>query len=238
VGVHMNIKLITAAVALGALGSTASVANASTIEVVLTAYNASGHEISTTTLGLVAGVFYKASFDGFKVVTGTAFDSSAQFSSSLMVSATTAARGETLTVAVIDSGLAPLRPNFVTSYSNNNSPKGWTVTEQTFEGSRSIFAPISGTSTGASYGAGSGAYGGPGVGGPSTIAVSAPYTLEELYTVSLASNAKVVNVNSNSGVTLSYTAVPEASTWLMMLAGFAGIGLVGVSRGNKNRIDA
>jgi hypothetical protein len=34
---------------------------------------------------------------------------------------------------------------------------------------------------------------------------------------------------------VSLTAVPEASTWFMMLAGFAGLGLVGYRRREKNR---
>ena len=41
----------------------------------------------------------------------------------------------------------------------------------------------------------------------------------------------------NSGTqTLSIITVPEPSTWAMMLAGFAGLGLVALGRGRKARI--
>jgi hypothetical protein len=40
---------------------------------------------------------------------------------------------------------------------------------------------------------------------------------------------------ANTGFTAAFSAIPEISTWAMMFAGFAGLGLVGIGRNRKAR---
>ncbi len=55
------------------------------------------------------------------------------------------------------------------------------------------------------------------------------------YTVEIAANTGADSSIGAGQLTVT-TSVPELSTWAMMLAGFAGIGLVGVRRNRQNRI--
>ena len=235
----MKHKLLAGAamLAFGAVIASASVASASVITVFANEYDhAGGTLLASQTQALVAPIGSFGFIVGdFKLVSGYGLDNTGdQLVSGVSVLGATTAKGKYLTVEVLETGLPPITSSFTTSYSNNAAPQGWTITEQTFAGTTAIFSQISGTSTGATSGVNSGTFTG---GGSSTIAVSAPYSLEEFYTYTLSTTASVAKA-SNSGVTLTYTAVPEASTWAMMLAGFAGLGLVGFSRARKSGVEA
>ena len=231
----MKDTLVAGALALAALAGSTALASASVITVYVDEYDhAGGTLIASKSQVLVAPVgSFGFKVGDFKLVSGYGTDNTGdQLVSGVSVQGTTTAKGKYLTVEVLETGLTPITPNFTTSYSNNAPPKGWTITEQTFAGATSIFAPISGTSTGVTTGVHSGAFTG---GGSSTVPVSSPYSLEEFYTYTLSTTASVAKA-TNSGITLTYTAVPEASTWAMMLAGFAGLGLFGFSRSQKGRV--
>jgi hypothetical protein len=231
----MKDTLVAGALALAALAGSTALASASVITVFANEYDhAGGTLLASQTQALVAPIGSFGLIVGdFKLISGYGTDNTGQqLVSSIQVQGKTAAQGKYLTVEILETGLTPITPNFTTSYSNNAAPKGWTITEETFAGATSIFAPISGASTGVTNGVHSGAFTG---GGSSTVPVSSPYSLEEFYTYTLSTTASVAKA-TNSGVTLTYTAVPEASTWAMMLAGFAGLGLFGFSRSQKGRV--
>jgi hypothetical protein len=69
---------------------------------------------------------------------------------------------------------------------------------------------------------------------PASLSKSSPYSIEELYVIKLSSTALVgTGKSDNSTIDLSYMGVPEASTWAMLGVGFAGFGLVGLTKRRK-----
>jgi hypothetical protein len=61
---------------------------------------------------------------------------------------------------------------------------------------------------------------------------ASPYSVTEYYQITVASG---YTGSASGSETVAATAVPELSTWAMMFAGFAGLGLVGFGRNRKAR---
>jgi hypothetical protein len=138
---------------------------------------------------------------------------------------TKTARGATLYVDVVETGVTTPGnlTDFLSTFTTNALPSGWTVQEFTLYGSS---APIA-TSV---------VFSGPGtdVDSAKNFVTSSPYELQDLFVIKLSSAAATGSGKSdNSTIDLSYAAVPEPSTWAMIGLGFAGVGLMGLTKRRK-----
>ena len=128
----------------------------------------------------------------------------------------------TLTVFITAQGLlTPTGLNtFVSNFTENTLPAGYTVTEQTFISSANalftgtLLSSASFTNIGTS------------VQSALANAGSGPYSLTEVYTIN-------ANGSGTASSTINISAVPEPSTWAMMILGFIGVGFMAYRRNDK-----
>jgi hypothetical protein len=131
----------------------------------------------------------------------------------------------TINVAVTAQGLtAPFAPlgitPFLSAFTSNTLPAGWTITESTLidslDGlfSGSLLSSHNFTAIGTSVQT---ALGNAGAG---------PYSMTELYTIQTTGAGSSLS-------TINISAVPEASTWAMMVLGFIGVGFMAYRRKAK-----
>ena len=111
---------------------------------------------------------------------------------------------------------------FTSSFTSNILPAGWTVTEATFiDAGNGLFttgSPLSSATFNAIGTSVKTALGNAGAG---------PYSLTERYTVNATGAGTVSSTISMS------SAVPEPSTWAMMILGFIGVGFMAYRRKDK-----
>jgi hypothetical protein len=133
-------------------------------------------------------------------------------STSSNTSSTTAG---TITVWVTSQGLTQFTGTLpiISSLTSNSLPAGWTVSETTFYStSDALFSGTQlATNTFASIGTN--------VQGSTVNVGTGPYSITQEYVISATGNGSALS-------TMVVTAVPEASTWAMMILGFLGIGFV------------
>lgn len=119
----------------------------------------------------------------------------------------------TLNIFVTETGLTqPLgTPDFLSSFTSNTLPSGWSVTEATF------LDPANGTFTGSPLS--SFTFNNIGVQETgSTLSTGAgPYSLTEEYTVNATGAGTALS-------TIDISAVPEPATWTLMLIGIGAVG--------------
>ena len=128
----------------------------------------------------------------------------------------------TVTVVVTAQGLlSPLGVNaFLSSFTSNLLPAGWTVTESTFISPTNALFTGNALSTEAFSAIGTNvqtAFGNAGTG---------PFSMTELYTIHSTGVGSALS-------TINISAVPEASTWAMMILGFMGVGFMAYRRRDK-----
>jgi len=136
----------------------------------------------------------------------------------------TTAGPQTFSVFITAQGLtSPTGLNtFQSSFTSNILPVGWTVTEATFiDAGNGLFTTGSPLSSATFNAIGTSVKTAPGNAG------AGPYSLTEVYTVH-ATNAGTVS----STISMS-AAVPEPSTWAMMILGFIGVGFMAYRRRDK-----
>ena len=130
----------------------------------------------------------------------------------------------TFSVFVTAQGLtSPTGLNtFQSNFTSNTLPAGWSVTEATFiDAGNGLFTTGSPLSTATFNAIGTSvktALGNAGAG---------PYSLTEVYTVNATGAGTVLSTISMSA------AVPEPSTWAMMILGFIGVGFMAYRRRDK-----
>ena len=111
---------------------------------------------------------------------------------------------------------------FVSNFTSNTLPAGWSVTEATFiDAGNGLFttgSPLSSATFNAIGTSVKSALGNAGAG---------PYSLTERYTVTATGAGTVLSTISMSA------AVPEPSTWAMMILGFIGVGFMAYRRRDK-----
>ena len=135
----------------------------------------------------------------------------------------TSLQGTTLTVWISETGqtigIAP-RTLFISYFTQNNVPSGWTITQTTY------FNPNSTTPFGTAEQLASETFTAPAFfEQKATITnVTAPYTLTDEIVISLNSSADVTGDGNQSTVDISAAPIPEASTWVLFALGFAGLG--------------
>ena len=121
----------------------------------------------------------------------------------------------TLVLDIIASGL--MGPNALTgllsTFSVSGLPAGWSVTEQTFI--NNVRLSTTPNFTGVSDSASS----------IENAFLGNPFTAEAVYTVHSDGTG-----NFNGGIDISVAAVPEPSTWAMMILGFVGITFMGMRK--------
>jgi hypothetical protein len=131
----------------------------------------------------------------------------------------------TFSVFITAQGLtSPLGLNtFTSNFTSNTLPAGWSVTEATFiDAGNGLFtftgSPLSSATFNAIGTSVKTALGNAGAG---------PYSVTEVYTINAAGAGTVLSTISMSA------AVPEASTWAMMILGFMGVGFMAYRRRDK-----
>jgi hypothetical protein len=149
-------------------------------------------------------------------VNGTAFPAPDYLSSNTIGGSTTG--GGTLTIDVTVTGLTQSLPLFLSAFGSNVLNGGLTLTEQTYlDTANGIFATTtllgSQTFTGGGF---TTQYANVGN-------VSSPFSITEVYTIS---GTGAGNFNANIDV----SAVPEPSTWAMLILGFLGVGFTAYRR--------
>lgn len=138
--------------------------------------------------------------------------------------------GKTLTVYVTEQNIdSPLdkRIRLDTTLTENALPKGWRVNEYSFYDTENRRYTGSGTGTliGTQNFTSAGTY------TNFTLAdFTTDYSLTEVYLITLSGTA--ARGSDLSTITIQAN-VPEASTWAMMLLGFAGLGLAGYRSSRK-----
>lgn len=211
-----------AAVALGVSGS----AHAALISIG-TALN--GGPITLQASGATPGpVSFIGAVGGYEIndidgtdLTSTSLNSNEQSASS---------KGTTDTldiyVTVSDVTTPATAASFLSGLTVNFLSKGWTVTESTFEdNSNTVFGTATLLAT-------------------NSFAPPGPDTFTKFTTVGLASPVSVTELyevrsngfsgSANNTIDISASVIPEPATWAMMLLGFAGFGLIGLSRRRKD----
>jgi hypothetical protein len=137
---------------------------------------------------------------------------------------TSTTKAGTLSVYVTAQGITgPLgRPDFLSSFTVNSLPKGWTVTENTFlDPANGLYNAGQTANTGtllASHVFTSGAFVGP-IDTLSPFFLTGPFSVTEQYIIHATGKG-----SDNS--TIDIAAVPEPSTWAMLMLGFGGLGLM------------
>ena len=218
-GAKRHLAIALGAVACGAMGS----AYATTISI---GASLDGGAIITKASG--PGPSQSASFSigSYTVNTASGVDSNpAQaYLDSNAIDATTNGSSDVLHVFVTEQGLTGLSAAqaFLSSFTSNALTSGWTVTESTFySDGNALFGGTLLSSASFSVAGAS----------PATAVASltSPFSITEEFTI--ASNMTAGQAND----TIDVSAVPEASTWAMMVVGFAGLGYAGF-RGRKTSI--
>jgi hypothetical protein len=232
-GVPMNIRHFTATVALAALASASVMENAvaQTIYLGLQENGYNGDKL------LVEGAYTTAAdelllagikFGSFKIIgvssTGDAQNADTGFGSTVNATVTTkSSLTKTLNVYLSEIDVEGVTGaiGFTSILTNNGIPAGWTVTESTYVnpdnklfGTEELLATTTFTSQGATTSS-------------KTLNLIPPYSVTEVFSFTVSANS-LGSVLATEKVT--DPAVPEASTWAMMLAGFAGLGFVGHRR--------
>jgi len=189
----------------------------------------SGPVATGATLATYGGGFgdFAVSVTTGTIGTGPTFGSQnlTQFSSST---------NHTLNVFVTATDLTGPAPSglqsFLSSFTSQLLPPGWTVTESTYFNANNL-AFGQGTlldknvfqNIGTSVQSGNGS-------------ISGPYSLTEIYTISAVGVTGGAVQTALSNILVSATpAVPEASTWAMMLLGFLGVGTLAYRRKGSAR---
>lgn len=159
------------------------------------------------------------SFGGFTFTTfsGTAAPAPDYLLSNALAVAATGAG--TLNIFVTATDLSQLQPNlFLSSFGSNSLTSGFTLTERTFlDTSNGVFT----TTGGAVSPLGAQTFIGGGfqqqIANLGTIV--GPFSITEVYTI-------VANGTGNFNANIEVSAVPEPSTWAMMILGFLGVGFM------------
>jgi hypothetical protein len=220
-----NALWIGAVAALAVLGATA--ADASSVQIFLE-QTGGGSPQARTAEGSSSptSAVFDGSFGNFSlnIVSGTEVGGELA-ANTVNLGTTKAARGATLYVDVVETGVttAGNRTDFLSTFTTNALPSGWTVQEFTLYGPSTPIATsvvFSGTGTD--------------VDSANNFVTSSPYELQDLFVIKLSSAAATGKGQSdNSTIDLSYAAVPELSTWAMIGLGFAGVGLMGLTKRRK-----
>ena len=103
--------------------------------------------------------------------------------------------------------------DILSTFSVSGMTAGWTVDEKTYI--NGVLQADTGVFTGVSDSASA----------LSSAFLGTTFMAEEIYTIHSFGKG-----DFNGGIVLSVAAVPEASTWAMLLLGFAGIGLMGLRK--------
>ncbi len=218
-GEKSHLAIALGAVAFGAMGS----AHATTISI---GGSLDGSAITTEASGPGPSQSAGFSIGSYKVNTASGVDtnpSQAELDSNA-IDATTNGSSAVLHVFVTEQGLAELSAAqaFLSSFTSNSLTSGWTVTESTFySDSNALFAGTLLSSTSFSLAGASSA--------TAAASLTSPFSITEEFTV--AANMTAGQAND----TIDVSALPEASTWMMMVVGYAGLGYAGF-RGRKASI--
>jgi PEP-CTERM motif-containing protein len=134
--------------------------------------------------------------------------------------------GGSLTIYVTETGLTQnAEQQFLSSFTSNNLPAGATVTETTYlDTNNGTFTTTGGSvtqlasQTFTAFGA---------VQDITNLgAIPGTFSLTEVYTITEPTLANGANFNA----TIDVSAVPEASTWAMLIFGFLGVGFTAYRR--------
>ena len=127
----------------------------------------------------------------------------------------------TLVLDIVASGLLGTGnlTSLLSSFSVSGLPAGWSITEQTFiNGTLLSTTPsFTGVSDAASD--------------IENALLTNPFTAEAVYTVT-----SVGTGNLNGGIDIQVAAVPEPSTWAMMILGFVGITFMGMRKRSGGQV--
>jgi hypothetical protein len=200
-------------------GAAVMVASATANAAVLFEFSTNGGATFTAVPGtgspVVSGSFTSTNFSG--TITGSAVTSpAALFGQTLDVNSTGTGAIEILITST--GNTAPIGTTGFMSSFTNNVPGPFTVTETTFEDSTNAAFGTGtqlGTQTFTSLGSSSSSKG--------VTGVTNPYSLTEEFVIAATGQG-------TSNDTINISAVPEASTWMMMILGFAGLGFLGYRR--------
>jgi len=224
----MKILLLSAvaAVALGVAGT----AHASTISIG-TSLNAGA--ITTQASGATPGpVTFSGPFGAYNLDTVSGIDPTATSLDSDSINATATGTRDTLNIFVSVSDITSFSGlvQALSGLTVNLLTPGWTVTESTFEdNSNKVFGTTANSLTAIQLATHTF------TSGPDTftlltpVSVTAPFSVTEEFVV----NSNGLSGAANDTIDLSAT-VPEPATWAMLGLGFAGMGLLGLTRRRKD----
>jgi hypothetical protein len=230
-----------AGAALLALGGglvASSVASAATIYIGFEEAGYNGGAIvqqgsGTADIGVATGL---SSYGTFQVVSSTSSGDayvSPGFGAQVLTKVNTKEpAAHTLNVYVTETGLtgSPAPISFGSGLTDNVLTNGWKVVESVYVNPNNakfatvdLIAQETFTSVNAV-----------GFNIPNSLTVTGTYSITELFSITAPAQSKGLSSSTEN----VFAAVPETSTWAMMLAGFAGLGFVGYSRNRKVGVEA
>jgi hypothetical protein len=113
---------------------------------------------------------------------------------------------------------------FLSTFTENAVPAGWSITEATYiDAGNGLFTTVSPLSTATFGSIGTNVQSALGNAGAGPF-----YSLTEVYTIHASGAGQVL-----STIAISTPAVPEPSTWAMMILGFVGVGFMAYRRKDK-----
>lgn len=116
--------------------------------------------------------------------------------------------------------------DFISALTENDLPAGWSVSETTWEdNSNAAYGTTTMLATKSSPPAPFAA-----VFNSGPVTLTSPYSLTEEYQISFSGTGASLSTEKITG------AIPEASTWAMMLIGMGGLGFAGLRKGRKDRL--
>jgi hypothetical protein len=215
-----------AAVALGVAGT----AHAVTISI---GTSLNGGAITTQASGAAPGpVTFTGAVGAYNLDTVTGVDLTAASLDSDAINGTSTGTLDTLNLFVSASDITTVSGlvQALSSLTVNLLTPGWTVTESTFEDNSNV---VFGTTTNSltAIQLASNTF----TSGPATftlltpVSVTAPFSVTEEFVI----KSNGLSGASNNTIDLRGNVVPEPATWAMLGLGFAGMGLLGLTRRRK-----
>jgi len=217
------------AVAVAALG-VAGTAHAALISI---GTSINGGAITTQASGAAPGpVTFTGPVGAYNLDTVTGVDLTAASLDSDAINGTSTGTLDTLNLFVSASDITSFSGlvQALSSLTVNLLTPGWTVTESTFEDNSNVVFGTAGNSLTAIQLASNTFTTGPATFTLLTpVSVTAPFSVTEEFVI----KSNGLSGASNNTIDLRGTVVPESATWTMLGLGFAGMGLLGLTRRRK-----
>jgi len=184
--------------------------------------------------GITAPVVWDGTYDSLSVSISGADPQPAlpRFGSTELTASTHSKKSGTVYFFVSETGLhtSPTTMSLDSYFSGNLVPAGWSITETTWLDDANVRYGMGMLLATDTFGPG-GPYASPAF--PSLPASASPYSLTEEYAITWTGKGSVLSTEKIVG---SIAAIPEVSTWGLMVIGFAGLGFAGFRKNRKGRL--